>query len=184
MKKLVSLISALTMCAVMVAPMASSAVDEQETKKPEKTATITVDYTPEEAYIISIPDSVTVGENITVTASGACLPDYTVLMVSVEGSGELTYKDKDGMIKDTLEYTIDLAEEEDNIVVSAGETEGEKIFEVELDEKATPKYAETYTDTVTFTVEMTKVEEETPEEDTEPTSEEGTEPTSESEEVE
>ena len=148
MKKLVSLISALTMCAVMAAPMVSSAANSEITQESEtKTANIVVDYTPTESYTITIPDSVSIDTPINVEATKACLRDGVAIKVSVDTiDGLLKYKE------DSIGYTISSTEGEEVTLVSSGEATGTKTFDVNLTGDKEPLFANKYTATATFTV--------------------------------
>lgn len=156
MKKLVSLISALTMCAVMVAPIASSATDDA-TKKieaPEKSAEVTVDYSTPEDFIITISDSVTLGGDVTVSATKAHLAKGAKITVTAEENGTLKYVGGDET--DTLAYTIK-NKGESNVIADAESVKEEAVvFDVDLAEGAEAKYAGTYSGTATFTISVSE----------------------------
>ena len=156
MKKLVSLISALTMCAVMAAPIASSAATMSEPKTSDK-AEIIFSYTPASTYTITIPDTQDYAFDTPIVfgAENVCLKEDANITVSAVGEkGALTFTNKEG-VADTIAYTINADE---TPLVSAGNTEGSKTFQINLGDTSKAKYANAYTDKITFTVNVSDVQ--------------------------
>lgn len=146
MKKLVSLISALTMCAVMAAPIASSAADQEI--KNEREADVKVVYTSPEDFIITIPDSVTANSPIKVSASKAHLEKgATMTVTTTTNSGTLKYEG--GEDTDTIPYTI--TKVGDGVIVNDAGVKSEASFTVNVDDDDAV-YAGTYSDTVSFEI--------------------------------
>lgn len=108
---------------------------------------------PPDTYIVTIPDSMTIGTDANVTVSDVSISESTMLSVSVSssqysGGWKLTNGD------DAVGYTIkiDGTDIENNatlITVGNGESASTTLVTALA---GTPKYSGSYTDTLTFTV--------------------------------
>lgn len=178
MKKLVSLISALTMCAVMTAPMVSSATTDVTLNTESKTSTFNFTTTIDSSYTVTIPDGsadLSQPVDLMVSATGVCIKGNQTLKVDVssankwnlhdENSGDLAYSLT--AIKETTSEDNGITLTEGDVLVSkeTAKTVGESFTVLTVDagtpaDKAimrakveeTAKMAGTYTDTLTFTV--------------------------------
>lgn len=157
MKKLVSLISALTMCAVMAAPIASSAAGEtsenNQKLETKKSAGVTVEYTSPEYFIINIPASVTANSPIKVSASNVHIEKGATMTVTTKTeSGTLIYDSTDGTgVGESLNYTI--TTEGDGVIVDDEGNSKSASFSVNVTDEAV--YAGTYSNTVSFEIAVT-----------------------------
>ena len=150
MKKLLSLALVLAMMLTM-STTAFAAEIKQDTEN--KTGTTEVTHTVSDSYIVTIPDSMTVGTDATVSVSDVTLAEGYSLAVSVSSTQyDNGWKLKNG--DDTLGYTLKIDNEDvaNNGIVLTAESggTGTKTLVTALD--GTAKYSGTYKDTLTFSV--------------------------------
>lgn len=154
MKKILSLALVLAMMLTMsVTAFASEIKQDSE----NKTGSTNITHTVSESYVVTIPDSMTVGTEATVSVSGVVIAKDRNLAVSVSS----TQYDNGWKLKnndDTLGYTLKIDNKDvvkGGIVLTAlsGETVSKKLT-TEITEDQKPKYSGAYTDTVTFEVEV------------------------------
>ena len=108
------------------------------------------------AYTVTIPATVTLGNTVTITATGVTLPDNKKLNVKVaEGSKfEVAQVDDNNKVVDTCAYTVTKGETEvkpGNTVLTADKTNPNNSVELLFKAPATT-YSGEYKGTVTFTV--------------------------------
>lgn len=200
MKKMVSFISALTMCAVMTAPMFSSAAegenpDTQETTSSLTDKTVTVDSTDTSStvcltreitssYTVIIPDgSIDLKDpkDISVSAQNVVIDDGQALTVSVSSANEWKLMDEKEGSTASLSYDLTPdgaealtgSEAVEILSVAAGTAWNSTVtknMKVAINGNAT--MSGTYKDTLTFTVAVGDASQKIEDNTTEPTSQE------------
>lgn len=179
MKKMVSFISALAMCAVMTAPMFSSAAEDDGTQEAQPTTkTVDENSIEEEAkssvevtksvsstYTVIIPDgSIDIADpkDISVSAQNVIIDDGQALTISVTSANEWKLMDTKEGSTASLTYTLtpndaskalEGAGPAEILSVAAGEAWNSSVTEnmtVAISGDAT--MSGTYKDTLTFTV--------------------------------
>ena len=150
MKKLLSL--ALVLAMVLTMSVTAFAADNTLDNE-RKTGTTEVTHTVSDSYIVTIPDSMTIGTDANVSVKDVVLAsdqELTVSVSSTQYNGGWKLKNGD----DTIGYTLkidntDVANNGTVLTVKSDET-ATKTLKTEL--SGTAKYSGNYTDTLTFTV--------------------------------
>lgn len=142
MKKLVSLISALTMCAVMAAPMVSSATVVTEDESSATSSTVNCKTIVDSSYTVKIPDGAADLEDpvdLTVSATGVCIQGNQTLKVDVSSANTWNLKDANsGDLAYKLTAMEEVTEEVEEEVEVDGETTLVKVTKPVLDENDAP----------------------------------------------
>lgn len=176
MKKMVSFISALAMCAVMTAPMVSSATLSETSvgvDSTDKTSAVSITKEVVSSYTVVIPDGEIDLENpsdLSVSAENVIIDSGQTLEVSV--MSENNWQLVDTKSGSTASITYSLTPKEEGAVAFTGEEpvsvlsveagtssagKVEKILTAEV--TGTPIMSGTYKDTLTFTVAVDDVQE-------------------------
>lgn len=163
MKKMVSFISALAMCAVMTAPIASSAAEVNQDSDP-KTSTVTFTSEIPSSYKVVIPDGevdLETPSELTISAENVMIADGEVLDISVKSANNWKLVDQKEGSSAALTYTLTpenetaLSGEEPVSVLSveAGTISADVITKKMTAEVTdTPVKSGTYKDILTFMV--------------------------------
>lgn len=157
MKKMVSFISALTMCAVMVAPVVSSAATIDISSE-SKSADVTLSKTVSSSYTVTIPDdmeNIDTDSELTVSAADVIINKGQTLNVSVSSLNGWTLDGDGGSFTYSLTPTdvsdgVALENGDNVLMVASGTTSASKTFTAAVTGNVT--MAGTYSDTLTFTV--------------------------------
>lgn len=150
MKKILSFALVL----VMVLTMSVTAFAADNTLDNErKTGTTEVTHTVSDSYIVTIPDSMTVGTDATVSASDVTLAKGYNLAVSVSSA----QYDNGWKLKnngEALGYTLKIGDKDvaNNGIILTAESGGTETKTLVTALDGTAKYSGSYTDTLTFSV--------------------------------
>lgn len=176
MKKMVSFISALAMCAVMTAPMVSSATLSEKSvgaDSTENTSAVSMTKEVASSYTVIIPDGEIDLENpsdLSVSAENVIIDSGQTLEVSVKSANNWKLIDTKSGSTASITYSLTPQEEgaealtgEESVSVLSVEAgtspagKVEKILTAEVTGK--PTMSGTYKDTLTFTVAVDGVQE-------------------------
>lgn len=150
MKKLLSLTLIIAIVITMSVTAFASEIKENSATNSGST---NITYTVDNSYIVTIPDSMTIGTEATVSVSDVILADGYNLKVSVSSTqynDGWKLKNNDDYIGYTLKIDGTDVDNNGNVLTArSGETPEKKLVTVLT---GTAKYSGRYTDTLTFTV--------------------------------
>ena len=151
MKKLIALAIAILMIAALAVP--AFAAEVTQTSDP-KTGTMTVNYSPAEGYVVTIPDTLTVGSGSATLSIASNYAEALTFNVTVAGDFTLQKAGED----ETYAYELKAdgtAIEDGKVITDASLAQGTEevvltaAFAADVE---APTVAGNYTDTLTFTV--------------------------------
>lgn len=145
MKKLLSLALVLAMLLTMSVTAFAADINESSISKSGST---TITYSADDSYVVTIPDSITVGTDATVSVSNVTLAQGYNLVVSVSSKNNWTLKNGDNTIGYTLKIDDSTIVNNGTVLtVKSGET-ASKTLKTTLSGAA--MYSGSYNDTLTF----------------------------------
>lgn len=155
MKKLFSMVLIVAMLATMNVTAFAAEINEPGDKK----TTVTYTYAPVNEYVVTIPDTITIGTDATVSASVTEMEEHKELIVTVTSENDWKLKDTTNA-ENTVSYSMSIgagaATLSNNATVLTVESATTSPKTVTLSTKLwnTVTVAGTYQDTLTFTVSL------------------------------
>lgn len=155
MKKLFSML----LVVAMLATMSVTAFAADITEPGDKQTTVTYTYAPVNEYVVTIPDTITIGTDATVSASVTEMEEHKELIVTVTSENDWKLKDTTNA-ENTVYYNMSINAGattlwNDDIVLTVESVTASPetvTLSTELEDPVT--VAGTYQDTLTFTVSL------------------------------
>lgn len=155
MKKLFAML----LVVAMLATMSVTASAAEITAPGEKETTVTYTYAPVNEYVVTIPDTITIGTDATVSASVTEMEDSKELVVTVASENSWKLVDTTNT-ENRLWYNMSIGEgttilrNDDTVLTVEDVTTSPETVTLSTKLESTATVAGTYQDTLTFTVSL------------------------------